>query len=169
MRGFPEPDWVSRSRKTWPSPSCRVDTELRPLSRCADVEALSKDVEPPIAQEASAVEAIRSHLARARAAYEVGRYESAHVAANAAKGMLPLVDYPPVHAEVALQEAKVLGKRGAYAEAEAVLSRVLNSEERHYDSDTLQSVASALCRWGTPASGGGCTSIPEHGENFGPG
>ena len=58
---------------------------LPPLSRCADIEALQAEVEPPLPQEAEAVETIREHLAAARAARIAGQYDKAQEQTRAAR------------------------------------------------------------------------------------
>ena len=59
--------------------------QLRPLERCADVEALQADVEPPAAADAEAVEAVRARLARVRAELAAGRYPAAKQEVEAAR------------------------------------------------------------------------------------
>jgi tetratricopeptide (TPR) repeat protein/predicted Ser/Thr protein kinase len=98
---------------------------LRPLSRCADIEALTQDVEPPLPEQAPAVEATRVRLAEARAQLEAGRYAQAQAALEAAQGLVGAVEYGPVHTEVTLLRGRLRQVQGEYAQAEVTLSEAV--------------------------------------------
>ena len=61
---------------------------LRPLSRCADTEALTAQVEPPLPEETEVVEAARLELARSKSLVGAGRFEAAQRAVQTAKDAL---------------------------------------------------------------------------------
>ncbi|MEM7157595.1 MAG: serine/threonine-protein kinase [Myxococcota bacterium] len=98
---------------------------LPELSRCADLEALTADVEPPRPEEADAVEAIRRALAHAGSEELAGRYQPALEAVEEARAAREGVEYGPVQTELVLREGSVLEKLGRYDEAEAALVRAL--------------------------------------------
>jgi len=100
---------------------------LRPLSRCADVEALQADVEPPAAADAATVEQARRSLEEARVAEQAGRYSQARSKVEEAKARLGSVGYEPVWTELALREAVVLEQLGEHETAEARLREALES------------------------------------------
>ncbi len=107
---------------------------LRPLERCADVEALQADVEPPLPEQLEAVDAVRAHLSAARAAQNVGRYPEARTHVDAAKASLSGLDYAPLATEAALEDGMVLARTGDYPEAELALRESLRlaSERRQW-------------------------------------
>jgi tetratricopeptide (TPR) repeat protein/tRNA A-37 threonylcarbamoyl transferase component Bud32 len=117
---------------------------LRPLSRCADVEALEADVEPPLPDEAPTVEAMREHLAVANAAHDAGHYDEAEAALDAARASLDGIDYGPAHTEVALAEGRLFDAMGRYAEAEATLRRGLETAARWRQHREMSDAAGQL-------------------------
>ena len=100
---------------------------LRPLSRCADVEALQQDVEPPLPEEADAVEGVRALLEKAGAEANAGRYSQAHERVVEARTQLDTVTYGPVQTEVRLAMGLALQALGRHEEAEAELESALES------------------------------------------
>ncbi|MCX4243569.1 serine/threonine-protein kinase [Paraliomyxa miuraensis] len=114
------------------------------LSRCADVEALMLDVEPPPPEEAAAVEEIRARLAEAISELRAGRFDQALARAEEARGMLAGIAYEPVVAEVALDHGVVLEELGRYAESEAALREGLRSAARFRRLDLVQELAEEL-------------------------
>ncbi|MEX1366027.1 MAG: tetratricopeptide repeat-containing protein kinase family protein, partial [Nannocystaceae bacterium] len=98
---------------------------LRPLARCADLEALAADVEPPLPEEADAVEEIRARLAKAKVLRGAGKYEEAAGVLEAAAARVQAVQYGPVHTELALERGLVLDRRGDYEGARVALSEAL--------------------------------------------
>jgi len=109
---------------------------LHPLSRCADVEALAAGEEPPRPEEADAVDAARSALARAASQDRAGRYEDALAAVEAAQRELAGVRYGPVRTELVLQEGVVLRHLGRYEASADALRKALElaSEQRQWDA-----------------------------------
>jgi tetratricopeptide (TPR) repeat protein len=73
---------------------------LPPVTRCADVDALQANVEPPLPADATAVDEARSLLARARALDQAGRYDDAQATVAEVTEVLAGVDYGPVQTEV---------------------------------------------------------------------
>jgi serine/threonine-protein kinase len=98
---------------------------LPPLSRCADIEALQADVEPPLPRDAEAVEEARSHMAAARAALHIGRFADASTEVEAAKTSVADVAYAPVNTEIALVEGAAHDALGNYDAAEDAYRRAL--------------------------------------------
>jgi len=98
---------------------------LRPLSRCADAEAMVTDVERPGRDEAAAVEDVRLQLARAESLRRAGRYERAKQAVEVARALAQALEYGPVQAEIAVQDGIVLASRGEYEAAEEALEEAL--------------------------------------------
>jgi tetratricopeptide (TPR) repeat protein len=94
------------------------------LSRCADVEALRAEVEPPPPELEPAVAAIREDLAEAAARRMAGAYGAALAAATRAKAALDGLRYEPIATEVWLELGYVHEELGRYAEAEQDLQQV---------------------------------------------
>ena len=117
---------------------------LQPLSRCADVEALQADVEPPRPDERSAVEEIREHLAIASAARHAGRYTQAQAEVVRARAALDGVTYGPVRVEVALADALVLETTGRYSDAEEAYRTSLELAAEHRLPSVVQTATMRL-------------------------
>ena len=119
---------------------------LRPLSRCADVEALQGEVEPPLPHEAEAVKAVRSLVAQANGERTVGRYEAAQAKVEAAKKRLSddAVEYGPVHTDVALADGGLQKDQGRYDAAEEMLRGALHSAARWDQRHALAVAAASL-------------------------
>jgi serine/threonine-protein kinase len=98
---------------------------LPQLQRCADVEALQAEVEPPLPQEAPAVEEVRLRVAEAKAARDAGRLAAAKERIDEAKAVLERVSYIPVHTEVMLEDAAIEDKKGDYPASEVALVSAL--------------------------------------------
>ncbi len=95
-----------------------VVREIPPLARCADVDALAAEIEPPRSEEADAVATTRMHLARAKSLRGAGRYDAAMQEVESAKDALVGVEYGPVQSEVALDRAETLVELGDYDAAQ---------------------------------------------------
>jgi tetratricopeptide (TPR) repeat protein/tRNA A-37 threonylcarbamoyl transferase component Bud32 len=118
---------------------------LLPLSRCADVEALEADVEPPLPRDAEAVERAREHLAAARVEQLAARYSAAKLEIDRARGELSQVEYEPVLAELALVEGLVLAATGDYPRAEESLREALRiATALRQDRDALRATTGLL-------------------------
>jgi eukaryotic-like serine/threonine-protein kinase len=117
---------------------------LRPLERCADVEALQADVEPPLPDEAEAVDALRAELALARAALKAGHHHDARRALDAASTKLAEVSYAPVQAELAIAQGVARKYFGDYAAAETALRDGLGLAARARQPSAMQEAASEL-------------------------
>ncbi|WP_257449120.1 serine/threonine-protein kinase [Archangium lipolyticum] len=79
---------------------------LRPLRRCADVEALLSEVKPPEdAPTRQAVEAERARLARVKALTEAGKFKEALTLASEVIGKTATLGYKPVRAEALFTRA----------------------------------------------------------------
>jgi len=116
--------------------------QLRPLERCADVEALQADVEPPDAADAEPVEAVRDRLARVRAELAAGRYPAAKQEVEAARQAADAIAYGPLQTEVALEEGLVFDALGDDEAAVHALDAVLESAAR-WGQRRLMAAASA--------------------------
>lgn len=122
----------------------KLTSGLPSLSKCEDVEALLRDIDPPREEEAKAVESIRSDLARAKAARMAGRYDRAMEAVDAAKRGAASVSYEPIEGEVALEEGLCLRKLGKFSEAEARLDDALGRASKHRQLDLMREAAMTL-------------------------
>lgn len=117
---------------------------LRPLARCADVDALQADVEPPLPAEADAVDAIRARLATARAAGRAGRYAEAEQAIVDASARAADVGYGPVDTELAIVRGLLLDHMGDYDRSHESLREGLRLASRWRQWDEMQLAASTL-------------------------
>ncbi|MEM9458803.1 MAG: tetratricopeptide repeat protein [Myxococcota bacterium] len=117
---------------------------LRPLSRCADVEALAAEVEPPLPAQTLAVDGVREILARAKAERDAGRYAGARAMVEDAKQRLAEVEYGPVHTEAFLEEGEVLHQQGHYVASHQALRQALGQALRWRQWDEVQRAASAM-------------------------
>jgi eukaryotic-like serine/threonine-protein kinase len=116
---------------------------LRPLSRCADTEALAADVEPPLPEEAEVVETVRAQVARARALNEAGRFAEAQQAIEAAQEDLVALEYGPVRTELALVAGSVLDNLGEYEASRAALEEAWQLAAAWGQRDALQRAATS--------------------------
>lgn len=108
---------------------------LSDLERCADLEALSADVDPPPPVERVAVETARRHLAAAEARRRAGRFQASREAVLEAERALHGVTYTPILGALASARAYNLDDLGRFDEAiqgwrEALRLAVLNND-RH--------------------------------------
>lgn len=108
------------------------------IDRCADVEALQADVEPPAPAEADRVETIRAQLADAEALHEAGLFDDALASVQKSQPLLEGLDYGPIRGEVDLRLGYVQDERGEYEEAEAALRRAAQSSARWHQHDVLR-------------------------------
>ncbi len=122
----------------------RLVAGLRPLQRCADIQALQAEVEPPLPADAATVDAARAELARARASADAGRSEDARGAIEAATAMIAELDYAPVRVEAAHAHGVVLYRNGEYDDARAALREALRLAAGLRYRDRVQSIASNL-------------------------
>jgi eukaryotic-like serine/threonine-protein kinase len=117
---------------------------LRPLARCSDIEALQAEIEPPLPEEADAVEALRTELARIRAELRAGRFEDARRALADAEAVLGDIGYAPVQAEVALVRGEVLVDVGDYPGARDALREALRLAASSRQPNELRAAATLL-------------------------
>ncbi|MEM9454373.1 MAG: serine/threonine-protein kinase [Myxococcota bacterium] len=103
---------------------------LRPLSRCADVEALEAEVEPPLSREAPAVQLARWQLARAKSLRISGHYSRAGQLVKTAALALEGVEYGPVRTELMLERGKVFERLGEYEASEQALLEAMEHASR---------------------------------------
>jgi tetratricopeptide (TPR) repeat protein/predicted Ser/Thr protein kinase len=96
---------------------------LRPLDRCADLEALTSAVEPP-EDEATRdrVAGLRARIARAEALEGAGKFKNALTVAEQVEKGAREVDYAPLHAEALFVFGRLQGLTGKYSAAEQSLS-----------------------------------------------
>ncbi len=119
-------------------------SSLRPLERCDDVDALRAEVEPPLPEEAEAVEAVRERLATSRAALRAARQDDARAALDEARGLANDLRYGPLHTEVALGHGLLLRRAGQYDDASVVLQEALRLASRWRQWNEMQLVATEL-------------------------
>jgi tetratricopeptide (TPR) repeat protein len=117
---------------------------LPPVSRCADLEALRAESEPPLPAEQEVVAQIRESLAGALAEYHVGRYDRARARVESAKRLSVGVEYGPVKTEIYQHDAIVAEAEGRIDQAEISFRRVLASAPRWGQFDHLAQAAATL-------------------------
>lgn len=112
-----------------------LTASLPPLERCADVEALYADGEPPLPEEAEAVAAMRSHLARVGATLRSGQHDEARVALHAAETTIAGVHYPAARVELAVARGVLLIEVGEWEAARSALEEALRlaAAQRQWD------------------------------------
>ncbi len=95
---------------------------LPPISGCADVDALAREVPPPEdPMVAGSVGEIRQRLAQAQSAFDLGIVDQAVEEARDAARDAEAIDYLAVQAEAKLLHGRLLQLRGDSKEATAVL------------------------------------------------
>jgi serine/threonine-protein kinase len=114
---------------------------LPPLARCADVEALAAEVEPPLPSEAAAVNAAHAELARARSLIRAGHYAAAKEAIVAAKDAVDGVEYGPIQTDLARWEASVLEELGDFEASSRELQRALRLSARWHQAEAMGWIA----------------------------
>ncbi|MGH1344149.1 MAG: protein kinase domain-containing protein [Nannocystales bacterium] len=82
-----------------------IVTQLDPLQRCADLDALGDDVPPPAAHEEASVAEVEALVARSRAEASAGHYPLAQEIATQASLRAEGLTYVPLLAEVAWARA----------------------------------------------------------------
>jgi eukaryotic-like serine/threonine-protein kinase len=117
---------------------------LRPLARCADVDALRAEVDPPSQKDAAAVEQIRARLAEVGATVRAGRYAAAQQKLDEARPLLETVQYVPVRTEVKLAEGKVLETLGRYEASEIAYREALLLAAQGNQREAMQRAAATL-------------------------
>lgn len=99
------------------------EVDLPQLAKCADIEALQADVEPPDSDEAEVVEIAGALLAEAAARGQAGEYERSLEAVQSAEALLEGTGYLPIRAELELRRGIAWDARGLYEDAEQALQR----------------------------------------------
>ncbi|MEM7157128.1 MAG: serine/threonine-protein kinase [Myxococcota bacterium] len=115
---------------------------LPELSRCADMEALSEEVEPPRPEEADAVDEVRVQLAASKAEREAGRFKRAQQELEVAKAMVTTLEYEPIRSEVSLEEGHVLDELSEHESAEQALGRAMRQAAAQGQRELLREAAS---------------------------
>jgi eukaryotic-like serine/threonine-protein kinase len=121
-----------------------VVASLRPLARCADIDALQADVEPPLPEESEAVEYVRTRLALCRAALKAVRNDEARSALDSARERVADVQYGPVHAELANTHGLVLERMGEYEESRVQLEEALRLASKWRQWSEMRDAATTL-------------------------
>lgn len=122
----------------------KVVEGLDGLSRCADVEALSAEVEPPAPGAAAAVEDARRALAQAAAMRKMGRFPEAKAALEEARVILSSISYGPLETEVALEAGELLMHTGEYGPSQHALRQALQNGTRWRQWSDVQKSARNL-------------------------
>jgi tetratricopeptide (TPR) repeat protein/tRNA A-37 threonylcarbamoyl transferase component Bud32 len=117
---------------------------LPPLQRCTDLDALARDVEPPLPEDVQAVERAQELLAAARAASSAGHYVKAQQRVEEAMTILDDTSYAPAQAEALLLSADVLDDLGRYDECETVQRDALELATRSRDWRAVFEAATSL-------------------------
>ena len=118
--------------------------ELPMVSRCADVEALEADVEPPLAEELDKVEVVRGHIAAADAARRAGQYALAQQEIKAAEQALEALEYGPIRTEVARANGAILEVIGEYDAAARTFEDALDLATRWQQRRQMAMISSRL-------------------------
>lgn len=116
---------------------------LPPIDRCADVERLQADVEPPSPELADRVREGRRLLAESEAERNGGRFDQALTRTEDAEVVLVGVDYPPVRGELMLEKGKVIEALGRYEEA---VSPLEDAVRIHASTDRRAETRDAVTR-----------------------
>jgi tetratricopeptide (TPR) repeat protein len=98
--------------------------DLPAPERCSDVQALLAEIEPPPAEQQSAVEAVRETLSRSFALQEAGRSAASLAAAREAEAAGD-VGYAPLAAEIRWTLGVALDGAGEYEEAAKTIEDAL--------------------------------------------
>jgi tetratricopeptide (TPR) repeat protein/tRNA A-37 threonylcarbamoyl transferase component Bud32 len=109
----------------------QVAAGLRPLTRCADTEALALGRDPPDPSTAAAVQAVREQLSQVRAEDAAGRFAQGLGLARAAVLAATDSGHEPVRAEALLHRGRMEQSAGDYAAAERSL------EEAYWLAESL--------------------------------
>ncbi len=117
---------------------------MRPLARCADVEALTADVEPPLPADADTVAQARNDLAAAEAARNAGRYDVARAHVDAARSALADCDYGPVQTELAYVDGLVLRDLDEFESARRRLVEASRLASAWRQTDMMHAAATSL-------------------------
>ena len=119
-------------------------TGLPPLARCADVDALQADVEPPLPQERETVDGIRVLLADAKAQRSAGRLPSARERISEARTRLDGLKYERVRAELLLEDGEVAARLGEYDRSEQLYRKAMELSARLRQWGLLRDAATSL-------------------------
>ncbi|MEM7156526.1 MAG: serine/threonine-protein kinase [Myxococcota bacterium] len=117
---------------------------LAPLERCADLDALGRDVPPPSAAEAEMVERVRELLAEAEAQRKVGRIDRAAERLSEAQALAEGVEYEPLRSELDLERGEVLDLQGDYEQSEQALEDALKRATRWDQREIMERAARGL-------------------------
>lgn len=123
----------------------RVVGSLRPLSRCADVEALEADVPPPEDPDVhAAVDALHEALARVEAEFATGRQSEALRRVPALVERARAIEHAPTLAEVLRVYGRQLEGMGEYEQSAARLEEALGLALEHGPTRTAIAAAGEL-------------------------
>lgn len=122
----------------------RIVSGLPEIERCADIEALQAESDPPPAHEAEAVEKAEDLLAQAKAQRIAGRYDEAQATLDITRLTLEGVNYQPAQIELRITEGYVLDHLGDFGAAEAALIDALNLSMARGQLREMQRAASKL-------------------------
>jgi tetratricopeptide (TPR) repeat protein/predicted Ser/Thr protein kinase len=117
---------------------------LPALSRCADVEHLRASVPPPPAEQAEAVEAVRTELAKAESLGTAGKYEDAQAVLAPLTERAAAIGYAPLTTNLRLALGLTHERLGRYEESEAELAEALRSALRLGQWDEAAAASSSL-------------------------
>ncbi len=126
---------LTRADATAVERSQQAVATLPAVERCADLEQLRRDVDPPPSAVQAEVETLRTTLAEVRAARRLGEY------AGARRRLMPVVDraralgYEPLRAEALTLLGTLLNPLGETAAAEATLLEAVDLAEAHHHDE----------------------------------
>ena len=126
-----------------------VDTmidELPDLARCGDLAALQEGTNPPAADEAEAVAALRDNLEMAKVDRLAAHYDAAETKLDHAQLALEALDYAPVRGEFELERAKLLFAQGHQQEAADAYRMAMRLAVETRDWDRFADAAADLIR-----------------------
>ena len=116
------PDTVRRSHQ--------IEEGLPSIARCADLEALQAEGDPPPPSEADGVAAIEAELAQAKIRRLAGDAATALAAVDRAEQLAADLEYEPVRARVALERGLTFEALGRYEPSEASLRLAVREATR---------------------------------------
>jgi tetratricopeptide (TPR) repeat protein/predicted Ser/Thr protein kinase len=111
---------------------------------CTDEARLSTMPPPPPLAVRTRVGTIRGGLARANALEATGRYDAALELIQPLRGEVEMLNWGPLTAQTLTQEARVLARKGAYAESEAANMSAFVAAGRAGAWDTAARAANQL-------------------------
>lgn len=124
-----------------------VAAQLPSVARCAEVDYVTATVEPPDDHQlADAVSVLQNRLMGIEALESAGKYAKGWAMVEAVEQDAASLDYPPLHAQVALRKGMLGLRTRHYDEAEAAFRTAFFDARRVGDDETRTRAAVFLVR-----------------------